>query len=61
MVLIIGCGVISAQCTPSEKAVVRTVVDIAKLVCTEQDTVDACVDKILAERRAEKARTHGTP
>lgn len=43
-------------CTSTEKTVVRTIVDIAKVVCTPQDTLDACVDKILADKQVQAAR-----
>jgi len=55
MVAIVGFLVVGA-CSTEEKTVVRTVIDIAKALCTPADTLDACVDKILSDKRVGEAR-----
>lgn len=37
-------------CTPAERAVVRSVVDLVDEVCGDKDTVDECLGKAQAKR-----------
>lgn len=53
----LGSGImIGSACTPAEKGVVRTVVDVVRAVCTPEDTTDACIDKVLADKSIIAAR-----
>jgi hypothetical protein len=39
-------------CTPAQRSVVRSVVDIIEEVCGDKDTVDQCLGKAQAHRAA---------
>lgn len=38
---------IAYSCTPKQQEVVRTAIDIARVICTREQTVDACIGRFL--------------
>lgn len=43
-------------CTPRERAIVRTVVDVANVVCADGDPLDVCAEKINRSPEVARAR-----
>jgi hypothetical protein len=45
----------TGACTPTQRAVVRSVVDLVDEVCGDQDSLDDCLTKAQAKRSAMRA------
>lgn len=43
-------GLAFVSCTPQQRAIVRTVVDVVEQVCGDGDSVDDCIGKMQAHR-----------
>ncbi len=45
-------GGVFLACTPAQRAIVRTIIDVANVVCGDGDDVDACLLKMQGARAA---------
>ncbi len=54
LVAIVISGVLWA-CTPTQRAIVHTVVDLIDTVCGDNDDIDTCLGKAQAQRAALRA------
>lgn len=52
-------GVLYA-CTPTQRAIVHTVVDLVDAVCGDSDDVDACLGKMQTRRASMRAAAAGS-